>query len=530
VTAPDVVPDVTLSYDHTSVVSDQVEVPYPNTVEQIDNGDGTFTAEVTITVPDGDYGVVLVAFTAETDTVLTDIAIVLNGFDPDGTPTQTDAGWATLLPPTVANRVGMAVFGKNFDAANDGQSFSLALGDPRQVMVVGVWYPGIDGPDVTGPVGLNPPATSEFVTAPPITTSAVAGDQLLSLFVTGIQAAPPDQVDVDNAVLQVQQSGVPNSMWAGIADATQTGMGLTDPVTASYSPGNTSGLGVQIGLLPTGALLGFPVTFAPLVGLSVEDTVVIDVADFEADAGLADTGSMQGTGMGFGTQIGLNARGVILGKAAFNVSHWLTSTGLKAGSPLFRVRAALSGSGHTVMIRGVVFTRYGGLTVRGLAKMYGKPPLGVTAGLTAHGETKIRQHITPGPEIGLSVVGHPQMHGQAIFTGHPRLLIQIEHAIPIMSGDTTTGFTVLGKLRAQGLTMATSGSASFGPTLSLTVEGTADLTPIRAASFTAKAVLSADGFRPETPPVGITVKPVPTQDEPGWTEPSPPGQIWQVPE
>lgn len=479
-----------LQYDNTSLGATDFSIPLPGTLVNLD------------------WGIVLVAWTAPGNA--------------DSTTTLTSASWTILQPVTTAGQISFAVLARQFLTGDLTLDFTLA--DTRQVVVVGAWYSGVDKVDIVGAPNLNVGTVRNTQTAPSITTSAVTGDMVLSLFATSIHTITPT-ITLSQGTLRVQQVGTADTVLAVIGDLQQTEMSASGDTVATLSQAESNGAGIQVGLIPSGSALGYPVHLTTQAALTASGVVISEAVPLAASVSLAATGIVI-SGAHLAASVTLTATGVVHGGTVFFGPHAaLTAHGLPAGSPHLGLRVDLASTGSKHVADAVALGPHVALSAVGVKKVSGSASLSPHVALSATGSPSVdTATIALGPHVVFTATGAPIIAVPVSL--RPRVQFGAIHATPSASGEVN--FTPKITLRATARKVVASASAALGAHTVLTAVGTPNLTPVGLAQFGPHVVLTADGFEPETSPVGITIEPVLQEADPVWHAPGP-SKIWSVP-
>lgn len=480
----------TLLYDSTFVVTDAYSIPLP----------GDLVAN--------DWGVVVVSWASA------------DGSAPGTTLTSTD--WTQTVAPTTVGGIGFAVLTRKFQTSDTAVNFTL--GTPYATQVTGAWYSGVDRIDATGPQGSYTGVFTNTLTAPGVTTSAITGDMILSVFVNSLRSTFPSST-VSEGTIIARQDGQANTVSTFISAHQQSAIGTGDPVICTLSSSvSPAWLTIQVGLFPTGATRGYVVNFAPTVSLTVTDVVVSAPVTFTPEISLATTGVVIGPAT-FGPQVALSARGVVKTVAAFRPHVILTTIGriAKTAHPKFKAAVAFKATGRPTPHAAVALGPHVTLTAVGVRHATATVHFGPHVALTATGEAYKRNLANFGPRITLTVTGKPIPHQTIRLRPHVQFGVITRH--PLLHGAAAFGPKV--KLTTRETKVITSSHAAFHPHVAFTCVGIPDFTPVAVATFHPRVVFTADGFQPEVPPIGITIKPVINEPDPVWHEPGP-VQTWEV--
>jgi hypothetical protein len=473
----------TLAYDSTSVSNASFAIPLTVT-----DASGN-----PVSLVNGDWGVVLLVWF--------------------GSLTSLTTSWTVLLAPTQANQISFAVIGRQYVSATD-TVVDVALGDTRYLVAVGSWYSGVARIDAVGPLGINPPAVLNTVTAPSMTASGVTDELALVLFASVIKDGPPTYT-LNRATRAVSQAGSPGTVFGLLAELTVPTSGPTGDVLATSDQYVQSAAGIQLGLLAVGARVGGVAAFGPTVTLAATGKQILkDSAAFAASVVLSATGN-PGSRANFTPTVRLATRGYPMAHVNFRPTVALATTGRIRSTAAFGVTVALAATGKAVPHAVVQFTPTVRLSVIGIKKVTGHPAFTPTVRLTTVGRLLSRSRPLFEVQVRLAATGKPIVLGaQAHFT--PTVQLFTRHNVVKVSG--APHFTPQVRLAAAASLIHASGTAAFRPTVSLHVVGTPNFTPVGAATFRPTVTLTADGFPLPRGPVGITVKPVLIEPDPDWHE------------
>lgn len=478
------------------------------------DGTGTTTSSFAIPIPslvqDGDFGVVLLGWVAPSE----------------GAPltTLSAPGWSTVVAPTVAGGICVAVLSRRFVAGDTSLAFSLGAG--RQLAAIGAWYPGISAVDTVGTLALNPGTVSNTVSAPGISGNSTSGDEMLALFVKSIRGTPAqvqslnlivpgDSVASEDLEWVATVNGSVNTLFLGMTDwpqwaETVDNLAPTATLTPVFNVSTSYAAGVQLALLPYTSPLGAEIQLGPSVAMTAKSTVIAP-ASFAATVSLTAVGYPSGSAA-FTPSVAFGAVGtaIVSSPASLSTAIALTATGCPSSNATLGASVTLAATGLLLAASAASLGAQVTLSAVGSIHANGAVSWGASVALGAVGAPSVSSPATLSTSVSLTAVGSALCAAAVTFGADVQF--GIIEVIPALQGSAQ--FACGMQLAARLGKVLVVAPASFGPNVALSAAGIPNLTPVGLAKLTATVTLAATGFAPEEPPVGITLKSVPVQPEP----------------